>query len=318
MQSDINFLPEKERAEKEKKLVKKIPKKIEFYTPKEELKKQPDSSSWIIFSSFFKVLLSKLKFKPKLKPAQEKKLALIPDKKLTKKTEIDVQAKVGHNLRTIQASKPVNITKATLKQTPETNTVEDLTGEFSQVDVNLMPWQDPSLARNKKLRIFVVIASLLLVVAWGTILRINNNNKEVRIGELEESIRVIDKQLENINVELLSQGSVVAIRQNKFIEIYNQLPKWLIFFTWLESKTDQNVYFTNLDVKGTDIGLDILAMDYTSAAKQWLAFETATNWVETVEASDFRLILSTETSEQDKIEFRLDLSLNENVLQSNF
>jgi len=318
MQDDINFLPEKEKEKKEKELVKKRSEKIEFYIPKEELKKQPDPSGMPTFSKFFKNLLPKLKYKPKPKPLKKKKLDLIANKKPANKIKIDAQATKRYNPRTIQALDPVNKAKKVQTLASKENSAEDLNGEFSEVDVNLMPWQDPNLKRNKKFRIFVIVISLLSVVAWGTILRINNTNKEEKINKLEDSIELIDKQLENINVELLSQGSTVTIRQNKFLEIYNKLPKWSNFFTWLESRTDPNVYFTNLSVKGTDIILDAFASDYTTAAKQWLAFKTATSWIETAEVNEFRQISVKEPSESDKVEFKFDLSINENALLPNF
>jgi Tfp pilus assembly protein PilN len=315
--SEINFLPEKEKEEREKDLVKKRPKKIEFYTPKEKLTKQPDPSSMPTFGKFFKNLAAKLKFKPSPKSAKEKKLELIPDKKPTKKIEIDVKKTKRYNPRTIQTRQPTDKTQLTPDQPPQEETVEDLAGEYSEVDVNLMPWQDPSLARNKKLRVLAIVISLLLVLVWGTMLRISNTNKEKKIKELEDAVSVVDKQLENINVELLSQGSTIAVRQNKFLELFNQLPKWSNFFTWLESRTDPNVYFTNLSVKGPVVILDASTLDYTTAAKQWLAFETATSWVGSVGVNEFKLISSEDLTEPDKIEFKLDLSINEEALLSN-
>jgi Tfp pilus assembly protein PilN len=324
MQDDINFLPGKEKEQKEKEQARRKTKEgVKFHTPKAEAEAKKDKAGLLpTFSkAYYKVrdaLKEALSFRKSKSIAKEigKQPADLDNKQ--SRITAELKGKKNSGLAAEQKPKPpagLAGGKAPVAAKPEAGSVEDFDGDYSEVDVNLMPWQDPNIRRNKYIRVVLIVGSLAVILVWGTALRIANNKKVGLITNLEQSISVIDNQLSNINQELLAEGALVAVRQNEFIDVYTAIPRWSKFFTWLESNTDQQVYYTNLDVQQEKISLNAFAPDYQTVAQQWLTFKTATSWVTSVEASGFASNQSLNEDVDEEINFSLNLEINtENLL----
>lgn len=184
------------------------------------------------------------------------------------------------------------------------------------IGVNLMPWQDPSIKRKRVIRWVVILVAVGVIVVWGTIVRVSTIGQETNIAGLEERIATLDYQLNNIDAELLAQGSTLAINQKKFLEVYNEMPLWTKFLTWLENNTDKSVYYTQIKVTGEQkVFLETRARDYNSAARQWLTFQTATSWISSVGVSEFVEVEGSDTSDGTYVEFSVELDVSSSAIR---
>lgn len=188
--------------------------------------------------------------------------------------------------------------------------------ETPDIDVNLMPWQDPSIKRNRIIRWGSMLAAVGIVIVWGTMMRVDIIGKETRITGLEERVSTLDNQLKNIDAELLAQGSTMAINQKKFLEIYNEMPLWSTFLSWLEDHTNDSTYYTQMSVKSDHaISLEARSRDYNTAASQWLTFQNATTWIDYVGVSGFSKVSGTDVDAGTYVEFSIELEISDTAMR---
>lgn len=288
MSEDINFLPEKDKEKKEREQVKKTRPGIKFHTPaleEQTVLDSSDSPSWVVF---LKDLFRKL-FKKKKKPVVTVPTGKQPVK-LENQTEISGVNPKKRKQSAVPEENPVN--QAIKKQNPIstaslTSSMPGIGADYSQVDVNLMPWQDPLLKQTKWIRLVIIILSILVVGIWGTMLRVRNSALQEEVDSLKSAIAVVDADIQEIQKELATRDEVDVNHQQAFVDLYASLPRWSKFFVWLEGITHKQVSFTDVTATEGSVTLPVVAPDYDIAVQQWLAFRNATNWTENVVTSGF-------------------------------
>lgn len=321
MPDEINFLPEKEKEIKEKQQAKKAKSRVRFHTPKfEEPKKGKEGAAFSTVVSFLNNIKSSFKeiFKIKKKKTSEvdakkpMQLTAKPVKPTDKIQAKKITAEIG--IKPSTSGKEPTAAPPLPPARPMAGMPDDLGGEYSEVDVNLMPWQDPGQKRLRQLGISLLVVSITVIAVWGTVLRINNNNKAQEIEQLTNSIEVIDKQLAAINVDLFSQSSDIGLRKREFINLFLATPRWSKFLSWLEANTNKLVYFKDFSASETEFSVPVVAPDYDTAVQQWLAFRNATAWVDSVFVAG---ISGSSDLEEPSAKFEAVITFKRDVLKIN-
>jgi len=222
-------------------------------------------------------------------------------------TELPSQSKIDNSVNTKSKEHTKKKNKNEEMKLSEPNSYMD--ENFGGVDVNLIPWKNPIAHRRHLVRIGIVVASLVVVVAWGLLLKLQVIDKENRVNNLRSLEAQLDEQLANIDTSLLDEGSGLAIRQRKLLGVMSQIPHWSKFISWLENNTDSDVYYRAITIDSNgEVGLEVQSPSYVAVARQWVVFQNSEDWIESVEIANVDTIVG-ETGEMSGVNFNIKLQV---------
>lgn len=320
MSQDINFLPEKDKEIKEKEQVKRAKPGVRFHTPKAEPTLDSQTEETSSFARFWETIQGVLGgvFNRKKKKTPSTPLGKQPAKLDKVGATSRVENTASKPTANKQPAQPAAPTQAPVSTASITGTSEGSRLDYRQLDVNLMPWEDPLLKRVKLIRIVIILFSILSVAIWGTMLRLQNSATQEIVDSLKSSIVAIDDQIKSVQGDLAGRSSVDIGHQQAFINLYVSLPRWSKFLTWLESRTHKQVSFTDVSATTNQVTLPVIAPDYETAVQQWLAFRNETDWAYGVLTSAFAggTELDENNNELSKeVHYTIVFSLVEGVLE---
>jgi type IV pilus assembly protein PilN len=147
--------------------------------------------------------------------------------------------------------------------------------------INLLPWRE-QLRRERKLAFFVslgVVAGVAAVAAFAAYLLLGSliDSQEQRNERLRSQIRVLDKQIEEIN-DLESQKQRFISRMQIIEKLQRSRPEVVHLFDEMVKAMPDGTYLTSIKETGTKIKLEGVAQSSTRvstlmrnvAASQWL------------------------------------------------
>lgn len=183
-------------------------------------------------------------------------------------------------------------------------------------DVNLLPEDLVGQYEPRKKLINLAVISGLTIVGLAAIYVImifyqssivtRTNEVRTEAGTVSQEISSYQKQR---TAALALKDKVDAIGERLDQHIY-----WTKFFTLLEKHTVPDVYFSNVfaaDINGT-LTLDATGKDFSSVARQLLAFQEATDFVDTVVINSATRQTGTELTSEG-VKFSIDIKLAEGV-----
>jgi hypothetical protein len=127
------------------------------------------------------------------------------------------------------------------------------------------------------------------------------------IEELETDIIALDRQIDRYESEksaaLELQNRLAVIRELLDSHVY-----WTKFFGLLEKYTIDEVYYINFSMAGSEkLIISAVGKDYESVAKQLIAFQQATDFVETVRINAAAAEIDPEEGTYTGVNFNIDL-----------
>jgi type IV pilus assembly protein PilN len=147
--------------------------------------------------------------------------------------------------------------------------------------INLLPWRE-QLRRERKLAFFVslgIAAGVAAVAAFAAYLLLGSmiDSQEQRNERLRSEIKVLDKQIEEIN-DLESQKQRFISRMQIIEKLQRSRPEVVHLFDEMVKAMPDGTYLTSIKETGTKIKLEGVAQSSTRvstlmrnvAASQWL------------------------------------------------
>jgi type IV pilus assembly protein PilN len=147
--------------------------------------------------------------------------------------------------------------------------------------INLLPWRE-QLRRERKLAFFVslgIAAGVAAVAAFAAYLLLGSmiDSQEQRNERLRSEIKVLDKQIEQIN-DLESQKQRFISRMQIIEKLQRSRPEVVHLFDEMVKAMPDGTYLTSIKETGTKIKLEGVAQSSTRvstlmrnvAASQWL------------------------------------------------
>jgi len=187
------------------------------------------------------------------------------------------------------------------------------TDEQRVLNVDLIPAElskYPELELPKKifssgliiLAVVLAIGAVYLGMTWYQ-LKVNN-----QLDELNGEITSLEKQIGAYESQKTS-----AIALQKKLEMIRRLLDnhiyWTKFFDLLEKHTTSEVYYTNFSMAGTDkLVLSAVGKDYESVAKQLIAFQQASDFIQEVKIDAASAELN-DNGEYSRVTFNINLVL---------
>lgn len=188
------------------------------------------------------------------------------------------------------------------------------------LDVNLIPQElakHQELDFSKKALVFFGFGFLALLgvafaylgLTWYQIIVAR------QIQTVKDDIILLDSQISQYKDDEISAQQ---LQQNLKIinELLNSHIYWTKFFSLLEKYTASDVYYTNFSMAGQEkLVITAMGQDYTSAARQLLAFKQATDFVKSVRIDSAAAVVD-QSGKYNGVTFNINLEFLPSVFSN--